>query len=79
MTYPMFYSSLLLTILTDPIYIVIEWRSNFLDILNIKDEIAHRLLPRQLEEAGLDDETPVPGAGVEGIIREYTYEAGVRN
>jgi ATP-dependent Lon protease len=46
-----------------------------------KLEIAHRfLIPRQLEEHGLQDH---PIAFTEGalraIIREYTYEAGVRN
>jgi len=46
-----------------------------------KLEIANRfLIPRQLEENGLE-ETPVPfSEGVlRALIREYTYEAGVRN
>ena len=51
-----------------------------------KLEISHRfLIPRQLEEAGLDGS---PGSGskvvfqekaLQRMIREYTYEAGVRN
>lgn len=46
-----------------------------------KIEIAHRfLLPRQKDEAGLADELIVfQNAALEKIIREYTYEAGVRN
>ncbi|MGE5249789.1 MAG: endopeptidase La, partial [Bacteroidota bacterium] len=46
-----------------------------------KLEIASRyLIPRQIEENGIDDlgVTLEPGA-VRRIIREYTYEAGVRN
>jgi ATP-dependent Lon protease len=46
-----------------------------------KLEIAHRfLLPRQLEEAGLDeDKIRFQDQALKRIIREYTYEAGVRN
>ncbi len=46
-----------------------------------KLEIAHRfLLPRQLEEAGLDEEKLIyQDQALKRIIREYTYEAGVRN
>jgi len=46
-----------------------------------KLEIARRfLIPRQLEEHGLSpDELRFSEAAVRGIIREYTYEAGVRN
>jgi ATP-dependent Lon protease len=46
-----------------------------------KLEIANRfLIPRQLEENGLE-ETPVAFSegSLRGLIREYTYEAGVRN
>ncbi len=51
-----------------------------------KLEISHRfLIPRQLEEAGLDG-SPDSGSKVafqekalQRMIREYTYEAGVRN
>ena len=46
-----------------------------------KLEIAYRfLLPRQLEEAGLDEDKVVfQEQALKEIIREYTYEAGVRN
>ena len=46
-----------------------------------KIEIAKRfLIPRQLEETGLQDETIYfQSAALMKIIREYTYEAGVRN
>jgi ATP-dependent Lon protease len=46
-----------------------------------KLEIAHRfLLPRQLEEAGLDEEKLLfQDQALQRIVREYTYEAGVRN
>jgi ATP-dependent Lon protease len=46
-----------------------------------KLEIAHRfLIPRQLEEHGLEDCPIVFTEGtLRAIIREYTYEAGVRN
>jgi ATP-dependent Lon protease len=46
-----------------------------------KLEIAHRfLLPRQLEEAGLDEDKVVfQDNSLKRIVREYTYEAGVRN
>jgi len=46
-----------------------------------KVEIARRfLIPRQLEESGLDDgETTIQEAALRKIVREYTYEAGVRN
>lgn len=46
-----------------------------------KLEIAYRfLLPRQIEEAGLDeDKLKFQDQALKRIIREYTYEAGVRN
>ncbi len=46
-----------------------------------KLEIAHRfLIPRQLEEAGLEEEKiDFADAALKRIVREYTYEAGVRN
>jgi ATP-dependent Lon protease len=46
-----------------------------------KVEIARRfLIPRQMEESGLDDgETTIQEAALRKIVREYTYEAGVRN
>ena len=46
-----------------------------------KLEIARRfLIPRQLEEHGLsDDRVAFSEGALRGIIREYTYEAGVRN
>ncbi len=46
-----------------------------------KIEIARRfLLPRQLEEAGLDEEkVHFQEEALKRIVREYTYEAGVRN
>src|SRR5512135_2122408 len=46
-----------------------------------KLEIAHRfLLPRQMEEAGLDeDNVRFQDQALQRIVREYTYEAGVRN
>lgn len=46
-----------------------------------KLEIAHRfLIPRQLEENGLDKkELHFTDGAILRIIREYTYEAGVRN
>jgi ATP-dependent Lon protease len=46
-----------------------------------KLEIARRfLIPRQFEENGLDeDEIHFAEAALQRIIREYTYEAGVRN
>jgi len=46
-----------------------------------KLEIAHRfLLPRQLEEAGLDNEKiKFQDQALKRIIREFTFEAGVRN
>jgi ATP-dependent Lon protease len=46
-----------------------------------KLEIARRfLIPRQVEESGLDlGEIEFTSAGLQRIIREYTYEAGVRN
>lgn len=46
-----------------------------------KLEIANRfLIPRQLEENGLDEEAiRFENAALKKIIREYTYEAGVRN
>jgi ATP-dependent Lon protease len=46
-----------------------------------KLEIAHRfLIPRQLEENGLDEaELRLSDQTLQRIIREYTYEAGVRN
>ncbi len=51
-----------------------------------KLEISHRfLIPRQLEEAGLDESPDLESKVVfqekalQRMIREYTYEAGVRN
>jgi ATP-dependent Lon protease len=46
-----------------------------------KLEIARRfLIPRQLEEAGLDeDHVQFEAQALKRIVREYTYEAGVRN
>jgi ATP-dependent Lon protease len=46
-----------------------------------KLEIARRfLIPRQLEESGLEDsELVFEDPAVKKVIREYTYEAGVRN
>jgi ATP-dependent Lon protease len=46
-----------------------------------KLEIARRyLVPRQLEENGLEDgEVRFADAAILAIVREYTYEAGVRN
>ena len=46
-----------------------------------KLEIARRfLVPRQIEESGLEaDEIKIPDQTLRKIIREYTYEAGVRN
>jgi ATP-dependent Lon protease len=46
-----------------------------------KLEIAHRfLLPRHLEEHGLaDEQVNFSNGSIQAIIREYTYEAGVRN
>ncbi|MDY7075872.1 MAG: endopeptidase La [Chloroflexota bacterium] len=46
-----------------------------------KLEIARRfLIPRQLEEHGLEDiSTAFTEGALRAIIREYTYEAGVRN
>ncbi len=46
-----------------------------------KLEIAHRfLLPRQEEESGLEtNEVVIEEMALRRIIREYTYEAGVRN
>jgi ATP-dependent Lon protease len=43
--------------------------------------IAHQfLLPRQLEEAGLDeDDIHFADGALQRLVREYTYEAGVRN
>jgi ATP-dependent Lon protease len=46
-----------------------------------KLEIARRfLIPRQLEESGLEErEIQFQDATIREIVREYTYEAGVRN
>ena len=46
-----------------------------------KLEIANRfLIPRQLEESGLElDELKFQEPAIRKVIREYTYEAGVRN
>jgi ATP-dependent Lon protease len=46
-----------------------------------KIEIARRyLVPRQLDESGLDEtELNFPEQTLRKVIREYTYEAGVRN
>jgi ATP-dependent Lon protease len=46
-----------------------------------KVEIAQKfLIPRQLEESGLDSEKiEIPIQSLQKLIREYTYEAGVRN
>ncbi len=50
-------------------------------IENEKMEIARRfLIPRQVEESGLEnDEVVFMEQTISKIIREYTYEAGVRN
>jgi len=46
-----------------------------------KLEIARRfLIPRQIDENGLEDgEVKITDQAIQRIIREYTYEAGVRN
>lgn len=46
-----------------------------------KLEIARQfLIPRQIEEHGLEDVSiKIADGAVQGIVREYTYEAGVRN
>ncbi|NMB53590.1 MAG: endopeptidase La [Leptolinea sp.] len=46
-----------------------------------KVEIARRfLIPRQMEESGLEEnETRIQDTALRKIVREYTYEAGVRN
>lgn len=46
-----------------------------------KLEIARQfLIPRQIEEHGLDNiSIKIADSAVQGIVREYTYEAGVRN
>lgn len=46
-----------------------------------KLEICHRfLLRRQQEESGIEEgEVQIPDAALSKVIREYTYEAGVRN
>ncbi len=46
-----------------------------------KVEIAKRfLIPRQLEESGLEkDEIAFDDSAIKKVVREYTYEAGVRN
>lgn len=46
-----------------------------------KLEIAHQfIVPRQIEENGLEGiEIRITDKTIQGIIREYTYEAGVRN
>lgn len=46
-----------------------------------KLEIARQfLIPRQIEEHGLDNvNIKIADSAVQGIVREYTYEAGVRN
>ena len=46
-----------------------------------KIEIAHKfLIPKQIEEHGLSDEPPhFPDNTLKQVVREYTYEAGVRN
>jgi ATP-dependent Lon protease len=46
-----------------------------------KLQIAHQfLIPRQIIEHGLENvPLKIADGGVQGIIREYTYEAGVRN
>jgi len=46
-----------------------------------KLQIAHQfLIPRQIIEHGLEDVTlKIADSALQGIIREYTYEAGVRN
>lgn len=46
-----------------------------------KLEIAHRfLIPRQLEENGLEEENVhLSDQALQRLVREYTYEAGVRN
>ncbi len=46
-----------------------------------KIEIAKRfLIPRQIEKNGLTDMPPqFPGTTLHALIRQYTYEAGVRN
>ncbi|GAB4409486.1 MAG: endopeptidase La [Anaerolineae bacterium] len=46
-----------------------------------KLEIARQfLIPRQIEEHGLEDVSlKIADGAVQGMVREYTYEAGVRN
>jgi ATP-dependent Lon protease len=46
-----------------------------------KLEIARQfLIPRQIEEHGLEDiSLKIADGAVQGMVREYTYEAGVRN
>jgi ATP-dependent proteinase. Serine peptidase. MEROPS family S16 len=46
-----------------------------------KVEISKKfLIPRQLEESGLESkEIKILDAALRRVIREYTYEAGVRN
>jgi len=46
-----------------------------------KMEIAHQfIIPRQIEEHGLGDvDFKIADGALQSIIREYTYEAGVRN
>ncbi len=46
-----------------------------------KVQIARQfLIPRQIEEHGLEDVSlKIADSALQGIIREYTYEAGVRN
>ena len=72
--------------LLDPIPPALLDRMETIDFRGYVDEekisIAHRfLIPRQLEENGLKDDNPLSftDGALRTLIRQYTYEAGVRN